>query len=51
MNFAGILMFFTKPKPNLNPKPGFFGKFSNPEPGTQTRCDKFWKPIKFEFDR
>jgi hypothetical protein len=24
--------FYTKPNPNLNPKPGFFGKFSNPEP-------------------
>jgi hypothetical protein len=25
-------MFFTKPNPNLNPKPGFFEKISNPEP-------------------
>ncbi len=49
--------FFTKPNPNLNPKPDFLENFRtlnpnpNPEldfwkPGTQTRTrsNKFWKP-------
>jgi hypothetical protein len=30
-------MFFTKPNPNLNPKPGFLEKFSNPEPEPKPR--------------